>query len=201
MIMEHADTPERNAMTINILILMSSIPGLFHDVTSLVSQKDVKVSATRYNLVERALRLQADLGSWKIAYLDVALRDFDSALLQDDYCPSPMLFFTSSIMVNRLVIALCGVRFQGSQRLEKEAQNLARLILGVPGSAAGSSERLNLFMAHKRHIATATVSTKEDWEADESVTDCGGELIERWKFARWCRKLGRHFPASSTSIE
>lgn len=94
------------------------------------------------------------------------------------------------LLKSRLLVALSPSRFQ---HLETQAQALATQIVRLREGAHATSPQGGLFMTQTVWIAKATMGTAEAWgrAGPGERLDGEGEMLERWRFEKWCKALGR----------
>ncbi len=158
---------------------MVVIPGLGRRTTELVlAQETTPPSASTAPLVGLH-ELRASFHAWRARFeAALALHGADTS----DCGKRWELLGTAltvSIMVNRLISSID----PGKRRaLEDEAQAAAAEIRALESSVISEHPRVAFFLAQKRRIADATISTGFLFRNDEDT----GRVIKSWRFLRWC---------------
>lgn len=192
---------DRSEIVIDLLMKMSQVPGLFHNVTELIcNNNNLDVAGPDHSsgivhLTTQAYNLRESLHQWH--------RDFNHTLATgppiqsgthqyDKHLKLLGVFLSFTLITDRLIVALTG-----SPDLEDEAQSMATQILDLETRAKLVSPDAELFMAQKLAVARAIQATRQDWANMDLGTQ--GVMIERWRFERWCGLWGRKTYSGSSS--
>lgn len=189
---------DRSSIVVELMILKSNIPGLFHDVAELVQSEGETDQAAINELACRIHHLRVDLLKWHSSYeilLSQAPEILPGSPEYDRGCKTFGTYLSCVILASRLLGAL-----SPSERveLENETQMLAKHMLALEVEARSTSSAVCIFMAQTLGVSRATIATSKDWLMGESVDISDGEpkgkpreVIPRWKFDRWNASLGR----------
>jgi hypothetical protein len=167
---------DRSEIVVELMILKSNIPGLFHDVVDIV-QGEGEPDSSYELLLSSAPEILAGSPEY------------------DRGCKTFGTYLSCVIIVSRLLGAL-----SPSERveLEHETQMLANHMLALEVEARSTSSSVCIFMAQTLGVSRATVATSKDWLMGETVETLDDtppgesrDVIASWKFDRWNTALGR----------
>jgi hypothetical protein len=189
---------DRSEIVVELMILKSNIPGLFHDVVEIV-QGEGEPDKLAVNVLACTIhQLRVDLLKWHSSYellLSSAPEILAGSPEYDRGCKTFGTYLSCVIIVSRLLGAL-----SPSERveLEHETQMLANHMLALEVEARSTSSSVCIFMAQTLGVSRATIATSKDWLMGETVetlddtpTGESRDVIASWKFDRWNTALGR----------
>lgn len=189
---------DRSAIVVELMVLKSNIPGLFHDVAEL-TQREGELDKLEVNVLACTIHdLRVDLLKWHTQYeqlLSSAPEILPGSPEYDRGCKTFGTYLSCVIIVSRLLGAL-----SPSERveLENETLMLSNHMLALEVEARATSSSVCIFMAQTLGVSRATIATSKDWlfgETVETLDDTPKEetrdVIASWKFDRWNTALGR----------
>jgi len=167
-IKEDALISDRSGIVVELMILKSNIPGLFHDVAEIVESEEPDRVAVD-ELACRIHDLRVDLLKWHSSYellLSSAPEILPGSPEYDRGCKTFGTYLSCVILVSRLLGAL-----SPSERveLEHETQMLSNHMLALEVEARSTSSAVCIFMAQTLGVSRATIATSKDWLMGESV--------------------------------
>lgn len=180
---------DRSQITISLMMLKSNIPGIFVDVTNIICYKHCDPPYVD-KLVSFIQTLRSDLADWSDEYQQI-LKDtpeaYPGTMEYDRQAKVFATYLSCVILSNRLLAALVS---QERIQLELEAHTFIHKMLAMEEEGLAHNSAACLFMAQTAGVAKVTWATRVDWL--EENKDRGPEgFIEKPKFERWCRLMGR----------
>ena len=184
-------------------------PKVFKEVTDAIMSDTPVPQEVIEDLIERLLKDRAILQWW---LLNAQTCSGEAESEQDDSNPIIPLpraegsdvdashvtqlalrgtYTMCSLLKGRLLYALAPARFQ---ELEMECQERARAIMDSkqdnPSMTGTTGTRLadNFFMSQSIWLAKGVLETRDSW-SDCDTSNNG--TIDKWKFASWCKAIGR----------
>jgi hypothetical protein len=193
---EHDLLADRSQMAVDLSKYFARFCGVFKDVTSLVcgdvKDKGVWTKKLRLKLLEFAEGLTV----WGVRY-DAVFRRARALnpeeVVMEAHWTTMGIFLTCTLFGARLLGAISG--FQQRIVLEAQCLRFAEEIVEIVERERGDNLEIGLGLAQKVRVAKATQLTALEWSrAPSSLEGDDGfesELIEKWKFVRWCELFGR----------
>ncbi|KAM0461401.1 hypothetical protein ACHAPV_004105 [Trichoderma viride] len=184
------------------------LPRLFKDTTALLMAPCPPPQKVLDDLIERLLAKRKNLMIWLTLIRknpiikNGGLVDDDNGVLifSEDFdyrtlgpwCLTRIglrgTYAVCRMVKSRLLYALSPEKFQP---LEAEAQDIARRILNLQDDMAAAKQSAliwNQFMAQGSWIAKGIVETKDIWGEKPSRDE---DMLEKWKFEKWNKVIGR----------
>jgi len=188
-VVEGSLVSDRSEIVISLLLLKCHIPGTFVDITSIVSHENHD-SAYISRMILFLQRLRSDLLDWHDDYqaiLKKAPKILLGTMEYDRQCKVFATYLSCVILANRLLAAI-----NSPQRveLELETHTYINQMLDMEYEAQSTRSAACLFMAQTAGVAKAAIAVTKDWLEEPEDKETGG-LIEKWKFDKWCRTMGR----------
>lgn len=184
------------------------LPRLFKDTTALLMASCPPSQKAIDDLTERLLAKRKNLMIWLSLIRknpiinDGGLTDDENGVLvfspdfdyktMGPWCLTRMAlrgtYAVCRMVKSRLLFAISPEKFQP---LEAEAQDIARRLLSLQdemAAAKNSALVYNQFMAQGSWIAKGILETKDIWGEKR---DRGEGMLEKWKFEKWNKVIGR----------
>jgi hypothetical protein len=189
---------DRSEIVISLWTNLLTGPGMFRETTDLICTQKVPNLSTLENLIGRLFQHYTCILKWHERwheYTDPNECNTNSMQRKASFKPDKQLevhgtYLSVLILKSRLLVALSPSRFQ---HLETQAQALATQIMRLREGAYATSPQGGLFMTQTVWIARATMNTAEEWGrvGPGGRLDGEGGMLERWRFEKWCKALGR----------
>jgi len=188
-VVEGSLVSDRSEIVVSLLILKSHIPGTFVDVTSIVSHENHD-PAYIFRMILFIQQLRSDLLDWHDDYQSIlkqAPKILPGTMEYDRQCKVVATYLSCIILVNRLLAAM-----NSPQRVKLELETRAYInqMLDMESEAQSTKSAACLFMAQTAGVAKATIAVTKDWLEEPQDGENKG-LVEKWKFDKWCRTMGR----------
>lgn len=161
-ILEDALISDRSAIVIELMILKSNIPGLFHDVTNILYSPDPD-SAYINSTTNKLCKLREDMVKWNASYeylLSCVPPIYPGSAEYDRRCKVYATYLSCMILPSRLLGALNPTE---RVELEEETQIYTNQMLDLELEVNSTSSAAAMFMAQTFGVAQATVATSEAW--------------------------------------
>lgn len=186
---------DRSEIVISLMIRKIEVTSLFAQVSNVVCHEtDYNMLGVR-KLKPRIHQVRTDLLIWHCEYQSLLglLPGISPGTAQyDRWCKVFGIYLSLSLLANRLLAAI-----SASERpqAECEAQTLAGQAIILNEEARVTNPLASLLIAQTVGLAQATKATAHEWQethGTEKVERVSSRrLIEKWKFERWCKLLGR----------
>lgn len=188
---------ERSALSVSLLKLLVSMPGIFAEVTDFVCRSGVS-DARRRDLIDKTRRFRRNLMQWKSAY--------DGQILKGDNAPSRPAAYDKRVELlgTSLLLRIIAGRLLGAvspsdrPMLEDEVLCFAKQLYVLRNEASSINSRAGFYLSQKSNIPDATLQTSALWE-DTAATR--GKMIEPWRFQHWCDLIPRKTTGPQTRLE
>jgi FtsZ-binding cell division protein ZapB len=193
---EESPISDRSEIVLSLLMLKCRIPGFCYEVTDIICvAPDPDVEAIE-DLAIRLRQLRTNFLNWRSRYQSIVgcFPEMSPGCLDyDSHCKVWANFLSCSIITTRLLEALCAAE---RPELEQTTESLITQMFQLELETRNSPT--SLFMAQTFAVAQATNVTSDDWKEVKPVIvddqpDTKG-LIERSKFERWNKMIGRKLP-------
>jgi hypothetical protein len=161
-IVEDVLISDRSEIVIELMILKSNIPGLFHDVTNIIYSPDPDAACIN-TIIHRLNMLREDLSKWNTSYehlLSCAPPMYPGSAEYDRRVKVFATYLSCMILPSRLLGALNPTE---RVELEEETQIYTNQMLDLELEVNASSSAAAMFMAQTFGVAQATVATSEAW--------------------------------------
>ncbi|KAF2096224.1 hypothetical protein NA57DRAFT_59280 [Rhizodiscina lignyota] len=185
--------PERNALVISLLSILTSIPGIFRDFTEALCHDPDSPRAVMKKLMSRAQNLQLALQNWHSRNMRPDGNPVNAPIFCEGFSKIQVLFSICSMYSNRLNTCIFWAGTPGIEELEEESQRLANYIVSLYKEEACSSLQNSVILAHKLYIAEAIIESADDWGKQLKLGSAGSQLFKMPKesFKNWCCLFGR----------
>lgn len=177
---------DRSYLVLSIRALMFPLPGLWHDVSHMLTddgfeEKDLAP------FLKQTQESQQGLLKWLDEYKDHCVRTSMQPQPQAELDKRREVFgscLECLIIVKRMLAAL-----SESERLslETEVQVLAHLVLKLQQEP--SSPYSWVFTSHEIGVANSVIVTKEEWENNTFCSPYSREAARKARYERWCNTL------------
>jgi hypothetical protein len=174
---------------------------MFKDTTDLICTHISPDPVALENLIGAVLQHTKHLLEWHDQWLAIVDTSKTNIIRYGDHEPYTTsansdkwlgihgTFLSCLLLKYRILVCLAPARFA---HLEVECQDIAAQIMRWHERVTARSPQGGLFMTQTLWVGRATVATKEDFSCEFGRYQPGrGGMIERWKFEKWCRLLGR----------
>jgi hypothetical protein len=196
---ENAPEPERSALVISMILILVKVPRLFRDITHTLCAKPDALHADLQQIIRRARDLRLSLQVWHSTYIEPMAIHKDKVVdMSDGYCKIILLFYITSIYVNRLSTCIYSGEARdmdglSAEELEDQAQEFAQSIISIAKGKAYLSMQSALLLAQKVPIAEATIGSGDQWKRELFLGRGKSNIlkISERTFRYWCRLMGR----------
>jgi hypothetical protein len=160
---------DRSTIAINLHILKSNIPCLFHDITTIIcgptAYPPIQPSTTLISSTSDSLStLQASLLSWRKDYESILARIPKIPMETMEYdrqCKIFATYLSCQMITNRLLSAM--VPYRRRRELEVDNQFLVKEMLNMERRARERKSSALLFMAQTAGVAGSVKISKDIW--------------------------------------
>lgn len=179
-----AELTDRAPLAINLRIIMTQIPGLWHDIHEAVNSAALFDANVLAGLQQRCRKCREDLLRWMGNYKSHCTEIGPAKDSSSEQELRRQLFGTAvenHSIINRLLATVCDSH---RQMLEIETQALASLSLELQKQP--SSKYSSLFTNHEIGVMFAVMETRDEWEEDVSDQELRAQKIAvRARYNRW----------------
>jgi hypothetical protein len=188
---------ERSALSVSLLKLLVSMPGIFAEVTDFVCQNNVS-DARQRDLIDKTRRFRRNLMQWKSAY-DGQILKGDNTHSRPTAHDKRVELLGTSLLLRIIAGRLLGtVSPSDRPMLEDEVFCFAKQLSVLKNEASNINSRAGFYLSQKSNVPDATLLTSALWE-DTAATR--GKVIEQWRFQRWCDLIPRKTTGLQTRLE
>ena len=190
MIVPDSTFTDRSPIVISLWSRIVHSASLFKDVTSIIYGQEGYSQARVETLIRDGLRTRESIIRWR--------RDFDNVpetTTQDQYNKRYQILgvcLSCLALLNRLIGAIDPSR---RTDFENESQALASEVARMENEASFKNPVAGFFLSQKMSIAQSILDSAGTWKDDiqdgPKESHMQGNLIEKWRFERWCEVLGR----------
>ena len=195
LVLENWSLSHDSETAISILILKSRVPNIYNDVTSVICSNNRPDIPRLERAIADGRQLLADLNSWLCKHRHIL--SVPDGGPEGSHGREKRSDITSTYLLCYMIITrlLASASTKDRARMEEEAQELAGHTLELERVTMPTSQLAALFLAQAATVALSIRSTAEEWQMNIPTegNDDGSmkPVIERWKFERWCKMLGR----------
>jgi hypothetical protein len=185
--------PGRGPLAISLLVILTSIPRLFRDITKAICQYLEPPLTTMVELMARARKVRVSLQNWHSRYFGPDETPAHKHASCKTYSKRMILFYICSIYCNRLNTCIYQMGESDINEVEEESQRFANIIVSLHNEEASSNDEGSVLLAQKVPIAEATINTGGRWKKQLSLSNGQSQLYKMPKqtFKQWCSLFGR----------
>ena len=200
-VLDSEELPDRSDLVISLWTELCVGPGMYKDTTDLICTDMSPDPVVLENLICQVLQHTENLLDWNDRWLAVLDTNNTKIIQCDEREPYVMsanpdkrleihgTFLSCLVLKYRILVSLAPARFA---HLEAECQDIAAQIMRLEERVKTRNPQGGLFMAQTVWVGKATVATKGDFACEFGRCQLRkAGMIERWKFEKWCRLLGR----------